>query len=275
MKLSIISLLLAALAQQCLAGTSAPEISIGLNTATAGTSKLGGIEPQIKWKTSGSIGDNDVFGGIDVTVQDVDAFKETVWGMVKRNVKGFGLSARGQFSVTNIDKVDLDFQCDTPTDTVLQMKASAGKDGSFSVSKVKAVQTIDAAGGTVIAAPTYDLGSSKGDLSLAYAKDNTNSIQLDINTDNDAKLSLMQRLGSNHIVRPSITKDGQLEVKYETRVEIGTITTTYKPNHHIDIQFADGPWQANLNAPMDGYLGLDGGCKVSVKTKVDINPDMW
>lgn len=215
-----------------------------------------------------------MFGGIDVTVLDVDSFKESAWGMVQKTVMGFGLSARGQLSVTKRDKADLEFKCSTPSDTVLTMKASADKAG-FSVSTVKAVQTLDAAGGTVIAAPTYDVGSSKGDLSLAYARDKSQSVQLDVNTDKDVRISLMQRLGSNHVIRPSITNSGQFEFDYETRVELGTITTTYKPNHHINIKFADGPWQANLNAPMEGYWGLEGGCKVSVKTKVDVNPDLW
>ena len=34
---------------------------IGLNTAAGATTKLGGIEPQIKWKTAGTIGDADVY----------------------------------------------------------------------------------------------------------------------------------------------------------------------------------------------------------------------
>jgi len=195
--------------------------------------------------------------------------------MVQRKIKGFGLSARGQISVSAPESLDLDFACDTPSDTRLQMKASAGKDGSFSVSEVKAVQTVGTLGGSVIVAPTYNLDSSKGDLSVAFAKDNINSIQVDVNTDKEAKLSLTQKLGASHILRPSITSDRQFELDYETRVDYGTITTTYKPNHHVNVKWSDGPWQANFLAPMDGYYNFKDGVKISVKTKVDVNPKAW
>ena len=122
-------------------------------------------------------------------------------------------------------------------------------------------------------APTYDLGASKGDLSLAFAMDGSSSIQVDVNTNKQAKLSLSQRLGSNHVIKPSITNSGQFEMDYSTTaMDLGTITTTYKPKHHVNIKWSDGPWQADFNIPMEGYYNLQDGVKISVKTKVDINP---
>lgn len=185
-------------------------------------------------------------------------------------MKGFGLSAGAKLSTANPDDVDLDFQCDAPSDTKLQVLAST-TGGDFSVDKVKAVQAVDTAVGAVVAAPSYDLGSKKGDLSLAFARDDASSIQVDVNTDKDVKVTLSQRLGNNHVVKPSLTNDGQFELDYDAKVAHGTITTTYKPDHHINVNWSDGPWQANFLAPMSGYYGVNNGVKVSVKTKVDID----
>ena len=223
-----------------------------------------------------------VKGGIDITITDVDSFKESVWGIVKRNVKGFGLSVRGQMSLSEPEGVSLDVQCDTPTSTNLQLQAVAGGNGGGSViggpspitvSKMKAVQTIDTPGGALVVAPTYNLDDSKGDVSIAFARDSSSSIQVDVNTDMAAKVSLMQRIGSNNVIKPSITNDGQFELNYDTRVDYGTITTTYKPNHHVNIKWSDGPWQANFKIPMEGYYNMQDGVKISVKTKIDVNPN--
>ena len=203
-------------------------------------------------------------------MKDVDTFKDTVWGKVQKKVNGFGLTAGAKLSVAAPEDVDLEFQCDTPSDTKLAVLASTSG-GKVTVNKVKAVQALDTKAGAIIAAPSYDLGTKKGDLSLAFAKDDASSIQIDVNTDKDAKVTLTQRLGANHVIKPSLTTDGQFELDYDAKVEYGTITTTYKPNHHVNVKWSDGPWQANFMAPMSGYYNLNDGVKVSVKTKVDID----
>lgn len=190
---------------------------------------------------------------------------------MKRTIKGYGLSARGEFSVTDPDTVDLDLQCDTPYETTFQVHAAA-RPNSLSVSKIRATQTVDALDGAFVIAPTYYLDSSRGDVSVAFARDNTRNIQVDLNTDQTAKLSLMQKIGESHILRPSLTSRGQFEMEYENKVDKGTVTATYKANNFVNIKWADGPWQANFNAPMDGYFNFKDGVKVSVKTKVDVNP---
>lgn len=271
------SLVFVALAKQCLAGSDGglppPEISIGLNTASASTSKFGGIEPLIKWKNNGKYMSCDVEGGIDITLTDVNKFKESVWGKVKKNVKGFGLSAAGKMSLKQPKFIDFDIQCDTPAETKIQALASTteGFNGGFSVDKVKMVQALDTDIGAVVIAPTYDMNSRKGDLSLAYANNDSSSIQVDVNTDKDAKVTFTKRVGDTTIFQPSLTTSGQVELQYDTKVAYGTLSTTYKPDHHVNVKWSDGAWQANFNAPMSGYYNLNEGVKVSVKTKVDID----
>ena len=209
--------------------------------------------------------------GIDVQIKDVGSFKESIWGMVTRPFGDFGLTAKAKGSIQDPSSLELSLQLDTPTDTSLMMEASAGKGGSFGVSKVKAAQTVDALGGSLILAPTYDLDASKGDVSVAYGRDSSSNVQVDVDTDGGAKLSLMQRVGENHVLRPSITKAGQFEMNYDTRLDYGTVTTTYKPNNYVNVKWSDGPWEANFNAPMEGYYNMKEGVKISVKTKVDLN----
>jgi hypothetical protein len=191
--------------------------------------------------------------------------------MVKRSIKGFGLSVRGDLASSNMETVDLDLKCDTPSDTLLQLKATIGPK-TCTVSKFNAAQTVDVLGGALKVSPRYSVDSSTGDVSVAYARDNTQSIQLDVDSRSNAKLSLMQKLGSSHVLKPSITSKGQFEMDYEASVDKGKVTTTYKPDHYVNVKWADGPWQANFNAPMHGFYGFEQGVKVSVKTKVDVNP---
>ena len=192
--------------------------------------------------------------------------------MVKRSVGSFGLTAKGKGSVRDLENVELSLQCDAPTDTTLSVEALAGKSG-FEISKVKAVQSVSVLDGTFIVAPSYDLASSKGDISVAYGRDSSSNVQVDVDTDGGGKLSLMQRVGDSHVLRPSITKSGQFEMNYDTRLDYGTVTTTYKPDNYVNVKWSEGPWQANFNAPMDGYYSMKEGVKISVKTKVDVNTD--
>ena len=197
-------------------------------------------------------------------------FQETIWGKVQKTVRGFGLGAGARLAIATPGDVDLDFQCDTPTDTKLTVQASTNG-GEFSVDKVKGIQALDTPVGAVIAAPSYDLGTGKGDLSVAFAKDDASSIQVDTNTDKDVKVTLTHRVGASHVIKPSYTSDGQFELDYDAKVEYGIITTTYKPDHHINVKWSDGPWQANFLAPLSGYYNLQDGVKVSVKTRVDVD----
>lgn len=210
---------------------------------------------------------------MDVTVKDTESIPPySVWGAVKRSVKGFGILVRGEVESANVDTVDVDLKCDAPSDTLLEMKATVGPK-TFSVSEVKATQTFDAIGGAFMVSPTYSVGSATGDVKVAYAKDNTQSIQIDVDTNNNAKLSLMQKVADGHVLKPSITTKGQFEMEYETSIDKGKVSTTYKPNHYVNVKWSDGPWVANFNAPMDGYYNFKEGVKVSVKTKVDVNPN--
>ena len=109
-------------------------------------------------------------GGIDVTIQDVDSFKESVWGKVQKKVKGFGLTAAAKLSIASPQDVDLDFACDTPSETKLMVQAKNSASG-FTVKKLKAIQAFDTKAGAVVASPTYDPVTQKGDLSVAFATD--------------------------------------------------------------------------------------------------------
>jgi len=310
-----------------------------LNTATVGSSRLGGIEPSVKWQTTGSFEECDVAvsysqaserlltqlallsllcsmldglesetypsisfisenywihfvgrdeqlscthtrtrindkcqAGIDVEIKDVDSYKESIWGMITRPLGDFGITFKAKGSpIADPGNAEIGLQLDAPTDTTLTVEATTVKGGSFGVKKVKVVQSVKAGNGAVIFAPSYDLENAKGDLSVAYGQESLRNVQVDVDTNGDAKLSLMQRIGDSHIIRPSITNSGDFELSYDTRIDYGTVTTTYKPNSYVNIKVADGPWQANFNAPMEGYYKFTEGAKISIKTKVNVD----
>mmetsp|Transcript_4212 Transcript_4212/g.6393 ORF Transcript_4212/g.6393 Transcript_4212/m.6393 type:complete len:268 (+) Transcript_4212:116-919(+) len=242
-----------------------PKVSIGLSNGNHG--KIGGLEPKVNWKATGEYGSFDMEGGIDMTVEDVDSMPYSVWGKIKRSiVGGFDLSARADAKAQSLSQVGLEFRLDGDT-TSVQVLCSAAAD-SFSVNKVNAKKSVTLFGGKLSVNPRFLLGAGTTEATVAYDLEKT-SIVVDA-TSSSQKLTVGRQIGDDLFISPSITTDTRFSLDVAKSTDsVGKITTTLTPNECINLKWEDGPWTANINAPMSG-IKFDEGVNVGIKRKVDI-----
>ena len=126
---------------------------------------------------------------------------------------------------------------------------------------------IDTLGGHITINPKYDLQSSKGDIILGYALDNT-SFQIDAQS---RKLTVSHSFADHHQVTPSIQANGDFSITYSRLFDSGRISTTYAPNDSVRVQWTDGEWETTIKAPIDGFANINHGIKVSMKRNVNLN----
>jgi hypothetical protein len=204
-----------------------------------------------------------------LAVADKDSVPFNFWGKAKRSIAGWNLSARIDGDSSDMNSIDLDLRADSGS-TALQMTGNANAEyKDVQVGSLKVSQKIDALGGIWVLSPRYNVQAKKGDVTVAYGFQDT-VVSIDANLDKQ-KVTIRQNIGENNQVAPSITSDGKAELEYRRSVLTGTVTTTVKPNEFVGIQWQDGPWQANMKAPLDGGIaGLKDRIQVNIRRIVDV-----
>jgi hypothetical protein len=140
---------------------------------------------------------------------------------------------------------------------------------TVSISKAKVTKAIDVPmGGTLTLTPTYNFGSSKGDITLGYGIDNT-AFQLDVEK---RKLTVSHSFLETNQITPSITADGAVSLAYSRSLESGgKITTTWTPNDSVKVQWSEGGWDTTVHAPMAGYYNVNSDAiKVTSKRSISM-----
>jgi len=106
-----------------------PKVSVGLNIGeeTVGNA-LGGLEPTVKWQTSGTVAGLDLEGGFSA---DVTSTKEvpspSYWGKIKKSFTDIAeFSIRGDVDSSSKDTVALDVRASV-FGTDAQLQGSLGK----------------------------------------------------------------------------------------------------------------------------------------------------
>ena len=113
--------------------------------------------------------------------------------------------------------------------------------------------------------PRYNLQSSKADISIGYDFGDM-GFTIDASKDSQ-KLTVKRAIGDKTTVAPSITTDGDFAFAVQQQTDFGTITGTYKLQKSLDVQWSEGSWMANVNAPMDGLTVK--GVTFSAKKLID------
>lgn len=132
--------------------------------------------------------------------------------------------------------------------------------------KVNLWQSIDAPGGKLTLNPRYNLAASSLDMTVGYDL-NGLGVKIDANAD-DQKLTLSRELGEKDTISPSITRSGVFALDVKHDLDVGSVTGTFTPSDSVNMKWEDGPWNVNLNAPIDGWW-ID-GVNISVKRKVEM-----
>jgi hypothetical protein len=207
---------------------------------------------------------------MELIVAEKDSMPFSLWGKAKRNIAGWNLSARADVDSSDMNTVGVDLRADSGA-TTLQVTGIANSnadESSMQVGSVKVSQKLNALGGSWVLSPRYNVRANKGDVTIAYGiQDTVVSIVADLKK---SKVTIRQNIGDNNQVAPSITTDGKVELEYRRSVLTGTVTTTVKPDV-LGVQWQDGPWQANMKAPLDGgFSGLKDRTQFSVRRVVDV-----
>lgn len=135
-----------------------------------------------------------------------------------------------------------------PTGTGLLLKGTVDTDnGIIALENVKVSQNVDTLGGVWSVVPSYNVGSQKGNVKLAYGSSGI-SVSLDADIDQQ-KLTVAKGFGNN-VLAPSITNQGDVEVQFTRKLSTGSVTATIKSNDFVNVQWTDGRWVANVKAPI-------------------------
>lgn len=201
---------------------------------------------------------------------DKDNMPFSFWGTAKRTIKGWCLSAGvdGDSSDLNVVGIDLRADCGSTALQVTGSATNAADAVEVQVGTVKVSQKVDALGGSWTLVPRYNVVSNKGDLMVAYGFEDT-VVTVDTNL-NKSKVTVRRNIGDNNQVAPSISTAGDVELEYRRAVLTGTVTTKVNADT-VGVSWQDGPWQANVKAPLDGGLdGLRDGAQFSFRRLVDV-----
>eukprot|EP00567_Pseudictyota_dubia_P003887 CAMPEP_0197451260 /NCGR_PEP_ID=MMETSP1175-20131217/28266_1 /TAXON_ID=1003142 /ORGANISM="Triceratium dubium, Strain CCMP147" /LENGTH=269 /DNA_ID=CAMNT_0042983915 /DNA_START=89 /DNA_END=898 /DNA_ORIENTATION=- len=250
------------------AGIEKPHLSVSVRDGTF--SPLEGLDPSVKWSTSGSAGDFDYEVGCDVAARattDVASLPKSLFAKVGRNVAGWGLSARADvdLDVDSLDHADIDVQASND-DLDLELKVFATAGGTSSVNRLEISKGFDdVLDGKISVNPRYDVQSSSGDVVLSYDGEKTGA-KLVASMD-DQTLTVSRQITDDDTIAPSVSSSGDVSIQWKRDLDAGSITTTVKPKDSINVKWEDGAWTANIEAPMDGMSVED--MSVNVKRKID------
>eukprot|EP00543_Licmophora_paradoxa_P007931 CAMPEP_0202447966 /NCGR_PEP_ID=MMETSP1360-20130828/6744_1 /ASSEMBLY_ACC=CAM_ASM_000848 /TAXON_ID=515479 /ORGANISM="Licmophora paradoxa, Strain CCMP2313" /LENGTH=252 /DNA_ID=CAMNT_0049065301 /DNA_START=23 /DNA_END=781 /DNA_ORIENTATION=- len=233
----------------------APEVTVGVSSTD-------GLEPALKWTTSGTQGDFDYEGGLDVIVEGTKSMPYTAWGRLKRSIGDYNIGAKGVVKSTDLETVDLELTADGPIGA-LQVVGKAGQTNG--VAKIQIKRAFSLFGGSLSLNPRFSVADKSPDVSVGYG---IKSTFVGVDTSSE-KLTIAQKIGEQNSVSPSVTKNGDFAIAYSRSMNVGKLTTTYAPKNSVKVEWRDGPWIANMEAPLDGYLNV-GKVDVSFKRKVDL-----
>lgn len=171
------------------------------------------------------------------------------WAKIKRSAFGFQSSARFDVDSDNLNKVGVDLAIlGGPTKTGLLVSGSVDTEhGIVALENVKVSQNVDSLGGVWSVVPSYNVGSQKGNVQLAYGSSGI-AVSLDADVDQQ-KLTVAKGFGAN-VIAPSITNQGDVEVQFTRMLPTGSVVATIKSNDSVNIKWSDGKWIANINAPI-------------------------
>jgi hypothetical protein len=194
----------------------------------------------------------------------------SVWGSLRKSVRGWNLKAKVDAESDNLNSVDFDVQADGgPTSLLLRAAGNVdAKAKSVEVTEVGLKQSFDAPGGDLSFAPNYNIASRKADVRVEYAVDDTR-ITVDADMDKQ-KVTVARRINSENSIAPSITSDGDVELEYRRVIRDGVLTANYRPNDSTSFKYEEGPWVAKADVPMDGFYKLSSGTKFSIRRSIAV-----
>jgi len=245
-----------------------------------------GLNPTLTWKGSSSAGDIDIDYGIESAVRpttDIASLPRKIFGTVKTNVAGWGVSAKGEKDLES-GSTDLEVNANNE-DIDLSVALTASVDGG--VDSISATKNLDVDGKTLKITPRYRVADEDADVVIKYDAGDTNveltasrdsqevvidhtmdktNIKLTASADNQ-EVTVSQQIDDDNRIAPTINRNGDISLEWERKLgDDNTLTATLKPNESIDVEWKDDAWTAEVKAGLDG--SNISGLSISTKREV-------
>jgi hypothetical protein len=212
-----------------------------------------------------------------VNVKSVDSEGNTppysLWGKATRSI------AEGRWNVA------ARFDCDSEDLRCLDLDVRVGRDDGSTKARVQGTvdaasrtgevtelglsQSLDVLGGNLVLAPGYRVPARRADLVVSYEIQDT-KVTVGGGMDKQ-RVTISQKFGNNNAIAPTVTSEGEVDLEYRRKVGNGVVTAAYKPNDALSVKYAEGPWVATVEAPLDGFYKIDeGGAKVSLRRAIQV-----
>jgi len=231
-----------------------------------------GLDPTLKWQGSSSAGDVDIEYGVESAVRpttDIASLPRKVFGTLKTNVAGWGVSATGEKCM---DSGSTDIEVNANNDDIdLSVQLLASLDGG--VDSVSATKKMDIDGNNLTITPRYSVADEDADVVVGYSTGDTHveltaskdsqevvidhtmdntSIKLTASADNQ-EVTISQQLDDDNRIAPTINRSGDMSLEWERKLgDDNSLTATLKPNESIEVEWKDDSWTAEVKAGLDG-----------------------
>jgi hypothetical protein len=229
---------------------------------------LNGLNPTLSWSNTNELGDVDVEYGIEADARvtsDYASLPNNIWGKLSSKVGGWGVSARAEVKGEFVGEADIDLVTShDEEDFDLQFKGYCNGTGCF-VEKIQATKGFNYDGGKLTVQPSYNVDSEETDVVLTYVKTGT-LIKVEASPDAQV-MTLSKQLDAENRVAPTFSNNGDVSIEWEHTIgDDSAITTTFKPQEWLNVDFSEGGWNAHVHMPLDG---TDiSGAKISIKKDI-------
>mmetsp|Transcript_25444 Transcript_25444/g.29474 ORF Transcript_25444/g.29474 Transcript_25444/m.29474 type:complete len:266 (-) Transcript_25444:4018-4815(-) len=246
--------------------SSLPKLSISIKDGSyAG---VYGLDPTASWSNNNRVGDFDVGYGIETNIRatkDIASLPKNIWGKVSSKIGDWGLSAKAKVQGIDVSNGSIEIDTNNSEEELsFHLKGTYGNDG-FTLQEVEANKSFESDGAKLTLTPNYNIQSEEATVVMSYEKDGT-GIEVEASKDVQT-FTLSRQLDEENRVSPTLSNTGDISVAWEHRIDDDkTVTTTFKPEEFLDIEFEESGWNANIFMPFDGK-DIDG---VSISIKKDV-----
>mmetsp|Transcript_21637 Transcript_21637/g.45130 ORF Transcript_21637/g.45130 Transcript_21637/m.45130 type:complete len:264 (-) Transcript_21637:123-914(-) len=253
-----------------IAAVSAGRPQLSIQVRDGSFDGLDGLDPSLTWSSSTKSGDYDLEVGVDVAARptaDLASLPRSAWGVASRSFGAWGVSARADVERDNMDNAAIEVNADNSGDDLsFKLFANAGSSGS-SVNRIEATKSFNSGDARVTVNPRMDVASKDVDVTIGYDAGRTN-VEVEA-SQQEQTLKVSQQIDDDNRVAPSFAlRSGKVAVEWERNLgDDNSLTTTFRPDEEIEMEWKDADWTANIQMPLSG--NAISGANVSVKREVN------
>lgn len=247
------------------AARNTPQLSVSVRNGNY--ESLNGLDPLLSWESSTQAGDVDVAYGASASVyptSDLSSLPKAIWAKASTSLSGWGLSARAETKGLDFRKANVEVDAENEkADLNLHLVASAGSDNR--VRSVEATKGLDIRGSHIAVTPRINFDNNSRDVVVDCNLGQTD-VKLTASRENQV-VTLWRKLNENNRIAPTFDTNGGVSLAWERRLAgESSVTTTFKPDDNLNVEWKDNDWTANIKMPVDGRN--INGADVSIKRDV-------